>query len=640
MLRRFCIFLALFLVVGCQDRQPVPKPVSMTKDQMFIDKQFARLDWLLHKPDSFSQMASVLEKKAEKETGRYKAMALIFCGAEHASHSRYELSRKYFISALPYIKDKKDTLYGKAIAGLGNYYKNTGDYPRTLEYFLKSLQIFQAARNKRGITVMHANIGELYMQKNDLVLAKEHLHKAMETMRDNPKHFAYLASAHTLANVYGISGEYGKALALDEKMLAVTKESGNDRMASCFLDNKANCYLYSGRLDSAAYYFNRCLEIDIRQENDKQIADSYSNLGHLEIMRKDYRKAEDYLLKSLGILEVVNNSHNRLKVYQILIKLYKESGQKDKAIKAQDDYVKEYAKTMTASKEASIAESKIVYETSEKEKIITRNRIQILEKEEKVQRRNSLILVVSLIAALFGLTGYFFYRQQRLKNRQQQQEHELKDAIARIEHQNNLQEQRLAISRDLHDNIGSQLTFVISSVDNLRFAFDLNNSPIDEKLGQISAFTTETIGELRDTIWAMNHPDISLEDLRGRLYNFIEKARVARGDIAFRFEMQEGLETEKFSSQDGMNIYRCIQEAIHNAVKYSGAVQISVTIQKSDGLLKIVISDDGKGFDPENVIKGNGLENMRKRIEESGGRMKVVSQENSGTRVSLEIPGR
>ena len=82
---------------------------------------------------------------------------------------------------------------------------------------------------------------------------------------------------------------------------------------------------------------------------------------------------------------------------------------------------------------------------------------------------NDFLGLALALAFLFGLIGFLVYKQQRLKNEQIIKENELRQALIKIENQNNLQEQRLAISKDLHDNIGSQLTFIISSLDNLKY---------------------------------------------------------------------------------------------------------------------------------------------------------------------------
>ena len=109
-------------------------------------------------------------------------------------------------------------------------------------------------------------------------------------------------------------------------------------------------------------------------------------------------------------------------------------------------------------------------------------------------------------------------KNQKMKTLQLQKENELKDALLKIETQNRLQEQRLQISRDLHDNIGAQLTFIISSVDSLKYAFADGNPRLEDKLNNISSFTKETIYELRDTIWAMNKEEITIENKNFKFY--------------------------------------------------------------------------------------------------------------------------
>ena len=241
------------------------------------------------------------------------------------------------------------------------------------------------------------------------------------------------------------------------------------------------------------------------------------------------------------------------------------------------------------------------------------------------------------LAVVLGLLGYLFYNQQKLKNRQLQKENQLKDALIKIETQNKLQEQRLRISRDLHDNIGAQLTFIISSLDNLKYGFK-----IPEKLGNkikgISEFTTTTIHELRDTIWAMNKDKITFEDLQIRISNFIDQANLAAQNIKFNFNVYESVDNEMaFTSVKGMNIYRIIQEAINNAVKYAEASAIHVDISKHEDRMIIRIKDDGKGFNEATINRGNGLNNMRKRSEDIKGQLTIHSEIDKGTVVEVII---
>ena len=225
-----------------------------------------------------------------------------------------------------------------------------------------------------------------------------------------------------------------------------------------------------------------------------------------------------------------------------------------------------------------------------------------------------------------------------MKLAQQKQEFQLKEEISRIETQNQLQEQRLSISRDLHDNIGSQLTFIISSVNNLKFRYKTENQPLLNQLNKIGDFATETIIELRDTIWAMNAGKIKFDDLRARIFNFLEKAREAGKELKTGFEIDESLKEFELTATEGINIYRTIQEAVNNAVKHSGAGNISISIKNGgNDDIEILVYDDGTGFNQDEVINGNGLYNMAKRMEDIGAKFSIETEKAKGTKIKLSM---
>ena len=129
-----------------------------------------------------------------------------------------------------------------------------------------------------------------------------------------------------------------------------------------------------------------------------------------------------------------------------------------------------------------------------------------------------------------------------------------------------------------------------------------------------------------------------MEDLQVRISNFIDKGKVASSGIHFEFNIDEKLsESLKFTSIAGMNIYRIVQEAINNAVKYAEAKNINVSFKKLENTLKISVIDDGKGFDMEKIAFGNGLNNMKKRAHEMSSNLIVESKANEGTTITFEV---
>ena len=326
------------------------------------------------------------------------------------------------------------------------------------------------------------------------------------------------------------------------------------------------------------------------------------------------------------------------KTYLDLSNAYSKNGNYKKAFENHTQFVIYNDSILGKEKHKFFMDAEVKYQTAKKEKLLAENKAKLLKKEAEAKQRNSFIVGLLLLTGFLFITSFLIYRQQKLKNKQQEQEFKLKSAITKIENQNKLQEQRLQISRDLHDNIGSQLTFIISSVDNIKYAFDIQNSKLDSKLSSISNFAKSTIIELRDTIWAMNKSEIALEDLQTRIHNFIDKAKEAKEEIEFNFNIDDSLMSSKFTSIEGMNIYRTIQEALNNSIKYANSSQINITIKSVNENIFITIQDNGKGFDSKKVDFGNGITNMKKRIEEIGGKIYIDSNLAIGTTINITIP--
>ena len=264
------------------------------------------------------------------------------------------------------------------------------------------------------------------------------------------------------------------------------------------------------------------------------------------------------------------------------------------------------------------------------------SRAKILEIENKEKQKTYWLLLTALLTLFALIFSFLIFRQQKLKLAQQKQQFQLKEEISRIETQNKLHEQRLSISRDLHDNIGSQLTFIISSVNNLKFRHKTENQPLLNQLNKIGDFAAETMAELRDTIWAINSNHIKFDDLRARIFNFLEKARNTNPDLNISFNIEESLKETELTATAGVNIYRTIQEAVNNALKYAGAKTIAISIKIIEiQFVEITITDDGKGFDPLQVEHGNGLHNMAKRMEDIEGKLNIESQISKGTKITL-----
>ena len=157
-----------------------------------------------------------------------------------------------------------------------------------------------------------------------------------------------------------------------------------------------------------------------------------------------------------------------------------------------------------------------------------------------------------------------------------------------------------------------------------------------KKLTDVANFTRVTITQLRDTIWALNKNEISFDDLKGRLYNYLESAKLAKEQTQFKFVAKLN-STFLLNSMEGVNIYRIVQEALNNAIKYSVATQVELNITETEKLVVLFIKDDGVGFKMSEVKLGNGLENMRNRALSIRAQFDIESTIEKGTMISLTL---
>ncbi len=139
----------------------------------------------------------------------------------------------------------------------------------------------------------------------------------------------------------------------------------------------------------------------------------------------------------------------------------------------------------------------------------------------------------------------------------------------------------------------------------------------------------------------MNKNNITFEDLQTRISNFIDNAKIASEKTSFNFDIDSNVNVVYlFTSVEGMNIYRIIQEAVNNALKYSEASEVTVKISDEGNSFIITINDNGKGFDKEKIEAGNGLLNMQKRSREIGAKVEISSSMSNGTNVEIKVPIR
>jgi signal transduction histidine kinase/ligand-binding sensor domain-containing protein len=231
-----------------------------------------------------------------------------------------------------------------------------------------------------------------------------------------------------------------------------------------------------------------------------------------------------------------------------------------------------------------------------------------------------------LFVLIMLIAGVRYISQRRLRKQ-----------IQKMEVENKLRSERERISRDLHDHVGAQLANIISGLSLVeKYNEKKNTERSAELMNSLRGDASVTIKQLRETIWALNQNSLGIDAFIDHLKTYFKSQSALCEELQIHYHKEvEGEVT--LSSTQALNVFRIIQEAAQNTMKYAEAKNMDLRFIHGNGTLIISIKDDGQFKEKGQSLNGGyGLGNMRKRAEELDGSLEVITDE--GTEVRLKLP--
>ena len=203
-----------------------------------------------------------------------------------------------------------------------------------------------------------------------------------------------------------------------------------------------------------------------------------------------------------------------------------------------------------------------------------------------------------------------------------------------------LERVRTRIASDLHDDIGSSLSQIAILSEVVRQKTGENG--VSEPLARIADTSREMVDSMSDIVWAINPARDRLGDLLKRMRRFATDLLEA-SEVDLRFRIPEKIPNVHLDADLRRELYLVFKEAINNVARHSEAERAKVGVGFHGHMLELTIADDGCGFDVDakpqsSSLGGNGLINMKRRIERLGGEIVFDSTAGEGTRVSIFVP--
>lgn len=226
--------------------------------------------------------------------------------------------------------------------------------------------------------------------------------------------------------------------------------------------------------------------------------------------------------------------------------------------------------------------------------------------------------LAGVVAAGLLLVAWYRYRMARLRE---------------------IENLRVQIAADLHDDVGARLTkvaMVTEMVDGQTTEADR----IKPQIRNISTTTREIIQAMDEIVWTINPKNDTLDNLANYIFHHAQDYFHNSG-IRCRMDLPAQLPELPISTETRHNLFMAVKEAMNNVLKHAGATEVRISLALAEGGLTFIVADNGRGFHLNGEHRtGDGLINMQKRLAQIGGRLVLESEPGRGTNVKMEAKAK
>lgn len=519
------------------------------------------------------------------------------------------------------IRRNERALAAASLAKMASAYYEMGQLDKGLALNFDILKLYETLHDEQKAAQVSNNIGTLYEKNRNLYEAEHWYRKAIEISKRSNNYNVYIQSQGNLALVMAKQKKLVESENLLLELVTIVQKHGSDDQLSIVYQGLGTNYRERKEHAKGLEYYEKALELCKKVNNEMGIANLTTNIGEAFTDLKDFGKAEQYLQESLKLSTRIKSMSQLEHVYKSLAALERKKGNSAQALTYLESYSMYHDSIYNTRSNELLAEMNARYQAQQKETALLMSQNQLAESQLALSRRNMWISLISAIVV--ALSGLVFI----LRTRHQAKQNQLKQE-AKLQ----LDKERLRISRDLHDNIGAELTWISAELDTK--AYTLENSALKNDFTAMGEKTRSAIKSLRETIWAIHNENISPQQILSRITEQTKQILQNQGiTLATSTSGTEAI----LGPNHTLHIYRICKEAINNSIKHAKCSAIEIDSRHHANTLTLKIKDNGKGLNAGAIDKGYGLNNIEQRTKEMGGYCRIDS-DMTGTCVTIEVP--
>lgn len=557
------------------------------------------------------------------EPVRLRAVTLHHLAITHQVQSDYTQALAYDAEALEIAQHLRDTLFqANLLNNIGILYDEQGHYKTALDYYLQADGIYSEKKQLDKLALVKVNLGVVYKGLRDFEQSARNYREAERQFTRLGNDYGAAVCHVNMGSVFLAMHAYDSALKYSlvaEREFAKLKFT---RFEAVAIGNAGTAFGQLGDEKTGIAYLQRAIDLHRQNNNLKEWSFCLQKLAELYARQGKATQALPLAELSLAKANEARVWQQQADAHNLLARLHVTMGNYPKAYASSQAHLQVRDSLFERERLQQTRDLQVRYETAEKERALAESRVALAEREVKIRAQSSQLAWGAF--ALFAVVGgavlvvrHYAIRQQRLA---------LKAELAEAKTQNALQQERIRISHELHDNIGSHLTFVNASVAALRKEGD------SQRLSDIEQLTADAIRELRKTVWLMHRESAAAEEFVIKLRDYLPALPIPRIHVTLA-----GSPHLLLPSRLANQLFRFIQEGVTNAIKHAQAKEVTVALAVSAREVTAEVIDDGVGFDATLPAAGIGLQTMRARVESEGGSLVLDTALGRGTRIAAHF---
>ncbi len=558
--------------------------------------------------DSLQQLADYHRAAVYRRLGRFEeALALL----------------KPYIAHVREVKDTAQLI--RALGQVGANYIRLGQHINAQTNLLEALALAEETQAQSFISQLCNSIGVNFRLIAQPDKAKPYLIKAVQVAEELNDLNSQVIALNGLGLIYRDQDSLAKAKSIFEQALKVSEEAGFLRGVANHSRNLGTIAQKMEDYDLAESYFRKAFGLREEIGAPVQIAGSYYDLGHVFLAQKKLDEAEMMLKEAERRFKELKVWDGESEVFRLLSYLYELRNDAPMA----RSYIIKHAELQDSLRsetlKAKVLEMEEKFQAGQKEKALLSTQLAL----EQSKRRN-LLLFAAVILVLFMAGGlvWAYWRSQQEKQRTllaMKQRYQLESLESLLEGE---EKERHRLARELHDGVNGDLSAIKYKLSK---SSDDAHSVIQEVIGMVD----QACEQVRSISHDLNPPALEAFSFEEALADFCSKINAVQTEAHVHY--QHIGPSMDLPMKVKSNLFRIVQELVHNSLKHANATEINIQTSHHDHSVHLSVEDNGQGFDLQETFQvGLGLKNIQSRVEWLKGESDWVSNEQ-GTSFNLEL---